>query len=404
MRLAIVGLTSPHGRGVADAAKRSEIVELVGVGGSSEEAVSRWCEEEGIDAKVKRYASCNAVLEDENVEAVYIGVASAARFAWCLAACSAGKHILVEKPIAVDMSQALSLRNAALGRVALMDATPFVHHARTRTMVAELRDERTFGRVERASVRISFHAAFLENAVDRAAADDEPLGCVGDVGWFAARWGLLAFGPDAVPRFARAAHARFTDSGVPLDLSGLVFFDDAMTEVLDLHCSFACAFRQDLEVCGARKRLRCDDFQIPVNGSKCNATFDLVTFSEIGDLDEVVVQATQTIPVDPDCQRLAMLDAFANLCRAGPADPKAKIWLDAAVQTQAIVSALLESARQGGKIVAASPRAPTTTTTNHITSFTTTATSRKRPRSASAEPRLDLLATTATTPPWGTDS
>ncbi len=72
-----------------------------------------------------------ALLKDEEVEAVYVPLPAALHAEWTEAALLAGKHVLVEKPLALCRESAGRLVELARDRsLALMENVMFVHHGR----------------------------------------------------------------------------------------------------------------------------------------------------------------------------------------------------------------------------------------------------------------------------------
>jgi predicted dehydrogenase len=63
----------------------------------------------------KVFANCDAMLSDSAVQAVLIGVADQFHVPLCLKVLAAGKHVLVEKPMAVSVGEAEDLRKAVGG-------------------------------------------------------------------------------------------------------------------------------------------------------------------------------------------------------------------------------------------------------------------------------------------------
>ena len=161
------------------------------------------------------------------------------------------KHVLVEKPLASELSDALMMRRACAEEdVVLMDSTMFPYHERTEQILTEIRNPRDFGEVRRVTAAFSFGATeqFLRGSESARAAEDDPLGCLGDLGWYCARAGLLAFGPDANPKSCQATVTDSNAQGVPLDVAGVCYFDDERKKVLSFHCSFLHPLRQWLEL------------------------------------------------------------------------------------------------------------------------------------------------------------
>ncbi len=71
---------------------------------SRDPAVARdWAAEFGVP---RAHASYRALLEDPEVDAVYIPLPNELHQPWVVAAVDAGKHVLCEKPLALDASEA----------------------------------------------------------------------------------------------------------------------------------------------------------------------------------------------------------------------------------------------------------------------------------------------------------
>jgi D-xylose 1-dehydrogenase (NADP+, D-xylono-1,5-lactone-forming) len=85
--------------------------------------------------------SYEALLEDVEVDAVYIPLVNSVHKEWTLRALAAGKHVLCEKPIGMNAAEAEDM--AAAARSAgkhLMEAAMYRFHPRTRDFVEALAD------------------------------------------------------------------------------------------------------------------------------------------------------------------------------------------------------------------------------------------------------------------------
>src|SRR5580765_3218455 len=95
----------------------------------------------------KRYDSYQSLLADPAVQAVYIATPHPSHAAWAIKAAEAGKHVLVEKPIAVNQHQADAMIEAArANNVLLAEAFMYRCHPQTRRLV-QLLNERAIGDV-----------------------------------------------------------------------------------------------------------------------------------------------------------------------------------------------------------------------------------------------------------------
>ncbi len=90
------------------AIKKSQFGEVTAIASRSEERAAQAAAEFGIE---KSYGSYEELLEDPDIDAVYNPLPNDMHVPWTIRAIDAGKHVLCEKPIALDSRQAEQLVN-----------------------------------------------------------------------------------------------------------------------------------------------------------------------------------------------------------------------------------------------------------------------------------------------------
>ena len=214
---------------------------------------AQWCADQyGVAAAVEGYG---ALLERDDIDAVYISLPPSLHAEWTIAAAAAGKHVLCEKPLALSTTEALELDEACQRQgIRWLDATAWLHHERTAAFSAWLREGR-LGQIGHISAAVSFYQPFQsgDHRLDLALGG----GCILDLGWYAC--GLARFVTQTLPR-AVFADAQW-QSGVPQRLTAMLWFDGDVTSTVS--CGYDTATRKWFEVAGSAASLICDDFTRP---------------------------------------------------------------------------------------------------------------------------------------------
>lgn len=111
LKWAILG-TSQISKTMAHAIQASDTAELIAIGtGSLPDSASKsaaFAREFSIPTV---HASYQAVLEDPNVDVVYIGLANHLHKEWIIRCAKAGKHILCEKPLVLNVNEAQQIKS-----------------------------------------------------------------------------------------------------------------------------------------------------------------------------------------------------------------------------------------------------------------------------------------------------
>jgi predicted dehydrogenase/aryl-alcohol dehydrogenase-like predicted oxidoreductase len=125
--------TGAIARAFARDLKTSETGELVAVASRDVDRVTGF-------GDVRAHGSYDALLADDGVDAVYIAPPHPFHAVWAIAAAEAGKHILCEKPLAMDLSEVEAVVDTAeRNGVFLMEAFMYRCHPQTAILVDTIR-------------------------------------------------------------------------------------------------------------------------------------------------------------------------------------------------------------------------------------------------------------------------
>lgn len=121
-----------------------ENAELYAIAGRNEEKLKAYAEP---FAPKKLYTDYQALLEDENVDAVYLPLPNGIHMEWVEKAAKAGKHILCEKPMALTEEQVREMFAAAKANGVLLEEAYAYRHAQLVQKVKEIVDSGAIGRI-----------------------------------------------------------------------------------------------------------------------------------------------------------------------------------------------------------------------------------------------------------------
>lgn len=142
-------------RGVAASASGR----VVAVGSRAAAGAARFAAAHGV-APERAHASYDALLADPEVEAVYIATPHPEHRAWAIRAAEAGKHVLCEKPAALNHADATAMIAAARrADVLFMEAFMYRCHPQTAKIVELVRDG-AIGAVRQVRASFGFHCEF----------------------------------------------------------------------------------------------------------------------------------------------------------------------------------------------------------------------------------------------------
>lgn len=303
--------------------------------------------------KPEALGSYEALLARQDIDAVYIPLPTGVRKPWVIRAAEAGKHVLVEKPLGANADDVREMI-AACDRhgVQFMDGVMFMHGRRLQRLREVLDDTDRIGRIRRIASQFSFAGGdeFMRGNI-RTHGELEPLGCLGDLGWYCVRFALWARHYEMPQQVTgRILSEVSQDAGlppVPTEMSCDLWFADGVSS--SFHCSFVSENAAWANVSGTKGIVDLADFVLPFSGDATRFTVRRPEFIVQGcrfDMHERRTNESIEEPSSnaPGSQESEMFRTFSQLVLDGRLDPH---WPDIALKTQIVVDACLQSARSG---------------------------------------------------------
>ena len=246
MRLGIVS-TADINRKVIPGAHASDKIDLIAVASRDQVRAEEYAKEWDIP---RAYGSYEALLEDPDVDAVYISLPNTMHREWSIRSVEAGKHVICEKPFSKrpeDVEASFDAAEAA-GRL-LTEAFMYRHNPQT-TKLVELVRNGAIGELRVVRSAFSYSLYDTENIRLRTDVDG---GSLMDVGCYCVSGSrLLAGEPESVH-----GQAYVGPSGTDWVFTGAMRFPG------DVHALFDCGTclpeRDELEAIGTEGSLFLDD-------------------------------------------------------------------------------------------------------------------------------------------------
>ncbi|MEE9398372.1 MAG: Gfo/Idh/MocA family oxidoreductase [Methylococcales bacterium] len=216
--------------------------------GAAAETLSRYAP---LQKDVRTYDQLDALLDDTDIQAVYLPLSNHEHAEWALRAIERGKHVLCEKPMALEVADIDAIETAALKyNVIVMEGFMYRCHPQ-HARIKEIIDSGLIGDIRSARSCFSF---LLQPARMYRLSEDIKRGggAMWDIGCYAIHAARLPFNesPSAV-----TAMAKYTDTGADIGGSGIIDYNDGKYAQFDF--SFERARRAEYEIIGTKGGLKC---------------------------------------------------------------------------------------------------------------------------------------------------
>ena len=247
IRWGIIGSANIAKGSVIPGIQQSETGEVVAIASRGLEKAKETAEQLNIS---KAYGSYEELLQDPEIEAVYIPLPNHLHKEWTIRAAEAGKHVLCEKPLAINADEAEEMV-AACEKAGVVFAEAFMYRYHPRyKLINELIDSGEIGDIR------GIHGTFtFNNANDSGNVRYKKEwggGSLYDVGVYPISAARMILNEE--PK-AATVHAFFSEKHDDVDMmaSGILEFDKGVALTFD--CGMWAAFRNELEILGTNGRI-----------------------------------------------------------------------------------------------------------------------------------------------------
>ena len=307
---------------VTRGARRSDRVAFVAVGSRTSERAEAYARAHDVP---RAHGSYEALLDDPDVEAVYISLPNSLHHEWTMHALRAGKHVLCEKPYSTrvqDVDEAYDLADSR--NLVLSEGFMWRHHPQAAALKALLPD---LGELQTIRATFSFVMG-PDRANDIRLNAQLEGGSLMDVGCYCVSGARFLAGEEPATVYGRAA---WGPSGVDLRFTGVLGFPSGVM------AEFTSAFTMDhrgLEPIGDQgSALLLDPWQ-----------------AEPATLVRDGAVVAQWHPEDPHPMEVPYFHEFENFCATVRGEAKILLGRDHAAGQARVLGALYESARTGREI------------------------------------------------------
>ncbi|XP_043691213.1 uncharacterized oxidoreductase At4g09670-like [Telopea speciosissima] len=316
---------------------------LYAVGSRSLEKAKKFAAENGFPPSAKIYGSYEAVLDDPDVDVVYVPLPTSLHVQWAVLASKKKKHLLLEKPVALNVAEFDQIVEACEANgVQFMDGTMWMHHPRTAKMMEFLSDTERFGHLKTIHSFFSFAGDdnFLKNDI-RVKPGLDGLGALGDAGWYCIRSILWATNYELPKTVTAHRGPVINEAGVILACGSSLQWEDGKTATF--HCSFFTNLTTDITAVGTKGTLHVHDFIVPFEEKTASfSTISQIRFAERALPSQNVI--TTDLP-----QEVCMVSELSRLVKSikeGGSKPESK-WPSISRKTQLVLDAVKASIEKG---------------------------------------------------------
>ncbi|MDP3777665.1 Gfo/Idh/MocA family protein [Methylotenera sp.] len=207
---------------------------------------------------VATYDNLQSLLQDSNVHAVYIPLSNHEHAEWALRAIEHGKHVLIEKPMALTVTDIKLIERAAkVHNIKVMEGFMYRFHPQ-HSRVREIVDSGVIGEVR--NTHASFSFMMRPSRIYRLAETvSKGGGAMWDIGPYAVHTSRMWF--NELPKSVLAI-ADYSESGADVTTTGIINYGDGKFSQFDV--SFERTRQSEYTIVGTKGVIKCHNtWQLP---------------------------------------------------------------------------------------------------------------------------------------------
>lgn len=320
LQLGILGVSGFFRKKIAIPVAKSPLIEICAIASRAADKAEAAAKQYGIP---QFFDSYEALLASEQVEAVYIPLPNHLHAPYIKKAADAGKHIICEKPIALNAREAKDCVAYATGKgVKVMEAFMYKFHPQWQH-VRELIQMREIGLVQSVNVFFGYNNTDASNIRNQKEAGG---GALLDIGCYAVSCSRFLVGGE--PKRVVSLSQLDPQFGTDTFLSGMMDFGNAYAQFTIATQTFPYQ-------------------RVDIHGSGGVITIDL-PFNMHADVEARIVVSnsigTREVFLGPEDQYILEFEAFAKAIKGGEEVPIPPM---DAIHNMRVLDALLESSEKG---------------------------------------------------------
>jgi predicted dehydrogenase len=328
LRLGVLGVSTFATKRMIPAMQKAQDITVAAIASRTRDKCDRAASELSI---AKAYGSYEELLADREIDAVYIPLPNHLHVPYAIKAAEAGKHVLCEKPIALNAAQARELV-AVRDRtgVLIQEAAMVRVHPRWVATRAELSKGASskIGELKAIVSSFGYTLRFRDNIRYHA---DMGGGTLLDVGFYPVSISRFCF--NAEPTRVLATLVPDADSGVDIQVSAMLDFPGGQSV---FSCGMQLSPTQHVALMGSKGRISVDMPWSPFA--------DRPTRLQIDRSEQLEEPMVETVTFATCNQYTLLAEQFARAIKSGGPAP---LPLEDSVKNMSVLDALARSAKSG---------------------------------------------------------